>query len=156
PLPRSCDHRQVLAPGEVRMEARLLDDRAYARERRLALGGPRTPEQLHRPRGRGGETEQHPDQRRLTGAVRAEVAEGRAARDTEIDVRHCDAVAELLRQASGLDNVHASRLGVRMGLVIGRNGDSQSLSRTRLGSSARTRRSDAFRSTVKPWTGSGR
>src|ERR1700728_3536188 len=43
------------------------------------------------------------DQRRLTGAVGAEIPEGAAARDEELDVVHGDVLAEALRQPVCLD-----------------------------------------------------
>ena len=43
PLPRGRDHGEVLATGQVAMEARLLDDRADAGERRGPLGRHRPP-----------------------------------------------------------------------------------------------------------------
>jgi len=61
----------------VTVEARLLDDHADARERRGPLGRHRPPEQPHR--AGIGEAEQHPDQGRVAGAVRAEMAKGGAA-----------------------------------------------------------------------------
>ena len=81
PVARRGVDVQVLAPGQVRVEARLLDDRADAGERRGALAGQR--------RGRAArmlpavgsrEAEQQPDQRRLAGAVGAQEPEGDAAR----------------------------------------------------------------------------
>ena len=96
-LARGGDHRQVLAAGQVAMEARLLDDRAHAGERCGPLGRNRLTEKPHRPGGRAGQPEQHPDQRRLPGAVRSEVAEGGAARDDEVDPVDGDALAKTLR-----------------------------------------------------------
>ena len=43
------DDAQVLAAGELRMKARLLDDRAHPCQRRRALGGHGIPETLMLP-----------------------------------------------------------------------------------------------------------
>ena len=86
------------------MKARLLDDRADARERLAPLGRLRQPEQAHLARGRARQAEQRADERRLPGAVRAEEAEGNAAGDDEVDSVDGDALAEALRQALRLDH----------------------------------------------------
>jgi len=57
------------------MKARLVDDRADARERLRSLRRQREPEQSHRPRRWLDQAEEHPDQRRLPGPVRAQIAE---------------------------------------------------------------------------------
>ena len=57
------------------------------------------------PRRRSGESEQHPDQRRLTGAVRPEVAEGDAAGDVQVDAVDGASVTEALGQAGRLDDI---------------------------------------------------
>ena len=82
---RRGDDAEVLASREVAVEARLLDDRADARERLGAPLGHRQPAQAHRAAVRAREAEQDSDERRLAGAVRAEVAERDAARDAEVD-----------------------------------------------------------------------
>jgi hypothetical protein len=91
---------QVLAPGEVAVEAGLLDDRADAGERGGAVV---VAEQLDRPARRMREPEQQPDQRRLARAVGAEEAERLAARNREVDLLEGDAVAEALPEAGGVD-----------------------------------------------------
>src|SRR5262249_7300353 len=48
--------------------------------------------------------EEHADQRRLAGAVRAEVPERRPAGDEQVDVADHRPLAEPLRQPRGLDN----------------------------------------------------
>ena len=95
---------EVLAAGEVAVEARLLDDRADARERwRRSSGHAAGRAAASMPGVGAGEPEQHPDQRRLAGAVRAEVAEGGAARNMKVDGVDRHGGAEALGQADGLD-----------------------------------------------------
>src|SRR5262249_46001253 len=67
------DDPQVLPAGQVSVEARLLDDRADASKRLSAARWNREAEQLHRAFVRMRQPEQHADERRLAGAVRAEV-----------------------------------------------------------------------------------
>ena len=102
---------KVLAPGQKRVEARLLHDRADVGERRAALTRHTPTQHAHRAGGRRRQAEQHPNQRRLSGSVRAEIAERGAARDSEIDAVHGDPVAEALRQASCLDDIRSSGHG---------------------------------------------
>jgi hypothetical protein len=94
---------EVLASGEVVVEAGLVDDRADAGERVAPSRGHRQAEQLHRAGRRLGQSEQHPDQGRLAGAVRAEVGERGPARHMESDVADDRRLAEALRQTFCLD-----------------------------------------------------
>ncbi len=94
---------EVLAAGEVAVEARLLDDRPDARQRRRAVAGEVV-------------AEQEADERGLAGAVGAEEAEGDAARDLEVDAVEGRPLAEALAEAARLDGesgggggVHASQ-----------------------------------------------
>src|SRR5439155_26215569 len=103
--PGRGDDLQVLASRQVPVEVRLLDDGADAAECLAAMFRDIQSAELDRAGGGGGEPEQHADQGRLAGAVRAEVAEGRAARDAELDVVDDRPVAELLRQSRRLDDV---------------------------------------------------
>ena len=96
-------HVEVLAAGEVAVEARLLDDRADARQRRRAAAGEVVAEQAHLPARRPGEAEQQADQRRLAGPVRPQEAERAAARHLQVDGLERGAVTEALAQAVGLD-----------------------------------------------------
>ena len=98
------DDGEVLPPGEVSVEAWLLDDRSDAGECLSAFQGHRPSEQSHRAGRRSGEPEQHPDQRRLAGAVRPEVAEGDAAGDVQVDAVDGAPVTEALGQAGRLDD----------------------------------------------------
>ena len=118
---------QVLAAGQVGVEARLLDDRADAGERRGAAAGQVVPEQAHRARGRVGEAEQQPDQRGLAGAVGAEEAERDAARHLEVDAVERGAIAEALAEPARLDGEcrgggggHAAKLRAAWRRVVGR------------------------------------
>ena len=82
---RRGQQAQVLPPGQVVVEAGLVDDRADPGQRLAALGRDRDAEQRHRAGVGPGQAEQGADQRGLAGAVRAQVAEartraGRAAR----------------------------------------------------------------------------
>jgi hypothetical protein len=79
-LARRRDHREVLASGQVAVEAGLLDDRPDAGQGLGPVGGHRPAEQPHRPGTCAGQPEQHSDEGRLAGAVRSEIAERRAAR----------------------------------------------------------------------------
>jgi hypothetical protein len=103
---------QVLAAAQVGMEARLLDDRADARQRRLALGWKRPSQEAHLPRRRPRQPEQKADQRRLAGAVGPEEAEGAAGRHVQVDAVDGAALAEALAEAARLDD---EGLGVRHG-----------------------------------------
>ena len=154
PLARCRDHDQVLATSQVPVEAGLLDDRADSRQCRRPLLWDRTAEQLHRAGRRVRETEQHPDQSGLPGAVRAQVAEGGSPRDAQVHICDRGAVAEALCETGSLDDeclcAHATRVGVRLHVVFGRDGDSISSSRTMCGSFARPRRHDGIRSTFRP------
>ena len=102
---------EVLAAGEVGMEARLLDDRADARERRGALAGEVVTEDPHVAGGRLGEPEEQADQGRLAGAVGSEEAEGGAPRDFEVDSGERRAIAEALAQIGGVDRQGTAAIG---------------------------------------------
>ena len=91
--------------------------RASAAARRA---GHRVAEQRHRAGVGVGQSEQHPDERRLAGAVGPEVAEGAPSGDEQLDAVHGDVVAEPLGQPVGLDRPVASRLARR-----GRIGEGQ-------------------------------
>ena len=105
---------QVLAPGQVAVEARLLDDRADAGERGGALLGHRPPEQPHLPGRRPREAEQHADERRLARAVRPEEPERARLGHAQVDARDREPVAEALDEVVRLDHKagsHATTLG---------------------------------------------
>ncbi|HEY2936782.1 MAG TPA: hypothetical protein VGJ25_09280 [Gaiellaceae bacterium] len=99
------DDVEVLAAREVVVEARFLDDRADAGQCFRPAGGHRVTEDADFAGGDRGEAEQHADERGLARAVRAQVAEGRAGGDAEVDTVDRNASAEALRQALGLDDV---------------------------------------------------
>ena len=136
-------HREVLAPGQVRVEARLLDDRADARERRTRARPAAAARAAACCRQSAGQPEQHPDQRRLAGAVRPEVAEGAAGRHAQVDAVDGDALAEALGQPVSLDDERAvmassrsrdlswrPKLWSRRRSAIGHRRDSSSCART--------------------------
>jgi len=60
---------EVLPPGEVRVERRLLDDRPDSRQRLRAARRHRQAEHAGAAGARSGEPEQHPDEGGLAGAV---------------------------------------------------------------------------------------
>jgi hypothetical protein len=96
-------HLQVLAPGQVRVEARLLDDRADPGQGLRAARRQVVAEQPQAARARPREAEQQPHERRLAGAVAAEEAERAAARHLQVDRLQRRVGAEALPEALGLD-----------------------------------------------------
>ena len=108
---------EVLLPGQVRVEARLVDDRADPGEGPPALRRDRAAEQGHRAAGGPGEAEQGADQRGLARTVRPQVAEGGAARDEQLDLVDGDVGPEPFREAVGLDR----RGGLQLDGVHGGN-----------------------------------
>ena len=90
---------QVAPAGEVRVEARAFDEAGDAVERLRAVDERVAAEQPRRALGRADQAEQHPQRRRLAGAVRAEVAEHVAALDRQVDVVDRDDLAVALDQA---------------------------------------------------------
>ena len=106
---------QVLATGEVAVEAGLVDDGPDPGQGRVAVAGDRVAEQGHRPGVGVGQAQQHPDQRGLPGAVRPEVPEGAAPGDEELHAVDGDVVAESLGQPVGLHGPRAPAAGDRRG-----------------------------------------
>ena len=100
---------EVLPPGQVAVEAGLVDDGPDPGQRRGAVLGHGVAEQRHRAGVGVGQSQQHPDERGLARAVRAEVAEGAPPGDEELDAVHGDVVAEALGQPVGLDGPGTSR-----------------------------------------------
>jgi hypothetical protein len=90
----------------VVVKARLLDDRADAREGRRSLLWDREPEYVHRSAARWGEAEQHSYERGLSGAVGAEVAKRGAGRNVQIHGLDDGAVAKALREVGCGDCVN--------------------------------------------------
>ena len=99
------DDPKVLAPGEVVVEVRLLDDRADARERfaRVAPGTGR-PRRCIAPASARVSPSSMRIVRGLAGAVVAEEAEGAAARDAQRHAVDRDTRAEALGQVLRLDD----------------------------------------------------
>ena len=106
PTRRSGDC-EVLPAGEEPVKAGLLHDRAYAGECRLPRLGNRRAQKSHRARARTGEAEQQPDERRLTGSVRPEEAEGAPTRDGEVEIGERGALSESFRETVHFDGVVA-------------------------------------------------
>ncbi len=77
---------EVLARGEVWIEARRLDEPGDALERPRALAQRIAPEQLDGALGGDDQPERHPQRRRLAGAVRSEEAVDVADVDVQVDV----------------------------------------------------------------------
>ena len=102
-LTRRGEDLQVLATGQVAVEAGLVHDGPDPGQRPVTVAGDGVAEEGHRAGVGVGQAQQHPDQRGLAGAVRAEVAEGAAPGDEELDVVDGDVVAEPLGQPVGLD-----------------------------------------------------
>ena len=76
---------EVLAAAQIRVEARAFDEAGHAFERAGAVDQRVAAEELHGSLARPDQPEQHPQRRRLAGAVRAEEAVDVAGRDGEID-----------------------------------------------------------------------
>ena len=93
---------EVAPAGQVRVEARRLDEARDAVERRHA-GLRVAAEQPHAARGRADEAEHHPQRRRLAGAVGPEVAEDVAGQHGEVDAVDRDELAVALDEAADLD-----------------------------------------------------
>ena len=99
------------------MEPGLVDDRADARERDVAVCGHRLAQQLHGARVGVREAEEHPNQRGLARAVGAEVPDGATARHQEVDAVHRGSTAENFGQAVGLDGQRSIGVGLGRDLV---------------------------------------
>ena len=98
---------EVLPPGEVAMEPGLVDDGPHPCQRPVAMLGDGVAEKRHRAGVGMGQTQQDPDEGRLSGAVRPEVAEGASPWDEKLDPVDGDVVLEPLRQPVGLDGPRA-------------------------------------------------
>jgi len=83
-------------------------------QRQVAMAGHGVAEQRHRPGVGAGQPEQDPDQGRLAGTVRSEIAEGTAPGDQELHAVDGDIVPETLRQAVRLDGPLAVRMATSM------------------------------------------
>ena len=110
-LTRRGEDLQVLATGQVAVEAGLVHDGPDPGQRPVTVAGDGIAEQGHGPGVGVRQPQQHPDQRRLAGAVGAEVAEGASPGDQELDVVDGDVVPEPLGQPVGLDGPLAHAAG---------------------------------------------
>ena len=90
-------------PGQVAVEPGLVDDGPDPRQRQVAMFGDGVSEQRHRAGVGVRQSQQHPDERGLAGAVGAEVAEGASPGDEELHAVHGDVLPEPLGQPVGLD-----------------------------------------------------
>ena len=141
--PLSCSgvHVQVLAPRQMRMKARLLDDRADTSQRRGTLCRQLTAEQAHAARARLGQPQQQPDQRGLARAVRPQETKSTAARDLEVDALERHPGPEPLTQTGRLDGkrlvfdercgVHEATVRAAAGARLGRQAERHPPKRTR-------------------------
>ena len=93
---------EVAPAGEVRVEARRLDEARHAVERGHA-GLRVAPEEPHAALAGADEPQHHPQRRRLAGAVGAEVAEDVAGKHGEVDAGDRHQVAVALDEAADLD-----------------------------------------------------
>ena len=102
-------HVEVAAAAQVRVEARLLDDAADARERLADVLRHLAAAQVDAAAARLREAEHHADQRRLAAAVRPEPGEAAPARHVDRDVVDRELLPEALRDVLELDDRVAHR-----------------------------------------------
>ena len=89
-------------PGQMAVEPGLVDDGSDTSERRVAMRRDGVSEQGHRAGIGVGQSQQHPDERGLAGAVGTEVAERTSPGDKKLHTVHGDVLAETLGQPMGL------------------------------------------------------
>ena len=94
---------QVLAAGQVAVEAGLVDDGPDPGQGHVTVSRDGVAEKGHRAGIGVGQAQQHSDQRGLAGTVRPEVAEGAAAGHEELDVVDGDVLPESLGEPVRLD-----------------------------------------------------
>jgi hypothetical protein len=104
------EHPEVPSRGQIRVEPRPFDEAGDVVERAGAVDDGIPAEQPRRAFRRANQAEEHPQRRRLAGAVRAEIAEDVAARDGQVHVVDGGQVAVTLDQVSRFDRqvVHFS------------------------------------------------
>ena len=90
---------QVAAAGQIRIEARALDETGHPVQSTRSVDQRVAAEETRPAVGRPDQPEQHPQRGRLAGAVRAEVAEDVASVDRQVDVVDGDDVAVALDQS---------------------------------------------------------
>jgi len=108
-LARGRQHHEVLTPGQVTVESGFVDDGAHARQRHVSMARNWLAEKRHGARVGVRQAEEDPDERRLAGTVRAEIAERATPRNEELNVVHGDVVAESFRQPVRLNGPRALR-----------------------------------------------
>ena len=122
-LPFACggEDLEVLPPGQMAVEPRLVDDGPNSCQGHIAMPWNGVSEQRHRAGIGVGQTQQHADERGLAGAVRSEVAEGTSTGHEELDTVDRDVLPEALCQPMGLNSPLALR-GLPVGDVGQRDG----------------------------------
>jgi hypothetical protein len=111
------EHPQVVAAREERVEAGRLDHRAHPHQPVRRAG--RLAQHDCAAGGRAHEPEQHPQRRRLAGAVGAEEAVHLAAPHAQIEPVDCDDRPVPLCQRVGFDHkLHAARIGRGRRIVV--------------------------------------
>ena len=108
-----AEQAQVAPAGQIRVEARPLDEAGHAVERARSVDQRITPEEPRVALGRPDQPEQHPQRGRLAGAVRPEVAEDVASIDRQVDVVDGDDVAVALDQPSRFEGRRVAHLSER-------------------------------------------
>ena len=103
PLTGGRQDLQVLPPGQMTVEPRLVDDGPDPGQRPIAVSRDRVAEEGHRSGVGPGEPEQDPDEGGLAGAVGPEVAEGASPGHQQLHVVDSDVVPEPFGQSVGLD-----------------------------------------------------
>src|SRR5206468_9467947 len=94
---------QITPAGHVRVEAGCLDEAGYPVEGLRPLEQRVPAEQLDLPLIGADQAEQHPQRRRLSGAVRSEIAVDVAGCDVELDVVDRDDLAVALDESNSPD-----------------------------------------------------
>jgi len=100
---------EVLSPGQMAVEPGLVDDGPDPRQGLIAMPWNQESEQGHRARVGVGESQEHPDERGLAGAVRTQVAERASAGDKKLDTVYGDVVSEALGEPVSLDRPAIAR-----------------------------------------------
>ena len=104
---------EVLAARQVGVEAGPFDESCDAVESFGAVDEGVTPEELCGTGGRPDQAEQDPKQRRLAGAVRAQIAEDIATLDGEVDVVDGDDVAVALDETGRREGKRIAHFSAR-------------------------------------------
>ncbi len=95
---------QILAAGQVAVEAGFVDDRPDPGQGQVTVARNGMAEQEHCAGIGVGQTQQHSDQRGLAGTIRTEVAEGATTGNEELNIVDGDVVPESFGQSVRLDS----------------------------------------------------